>query len=221
MRNILGFILCGVLLISCSDFDVEQFKAVYEEQCQESRSVSLDAIKEGATCNGVPLLIALVRADDYRINSDLHKIIRYLVNNRGFVLNKKSKKGLSLLQESLIHNKIKVAELILTENTPFISKTNKNNNVLHTVLNHTDLQSSKIALEIAQKFDGDLNELNLDGVSPLEEAYQKGFGSIVFTLISRGVSEDYILEKMLAGEMKPEVLFVNEIEKAREFIRLA
>ncbi|MCO4795376.1 MAG: ankyrin repeat domain-containing protein, partial [Bacteriovoracaceae bacterium] len=47
------------------------------------------------------------------------------------------------------------------------------------------------------------------------------FGSIVFTLISRGVSEDYILEKMLAGEMKPEVLFVNEIEKAREFIRLA
>ena len=184
MKNLVKLLTLILFLQACSDFDVEQFKAVYEENCSESQSVSLEDIKAGATCNGVPLLFALVRADDYRINTDLHKIVRYLINNRGFDLKHMGDKGLSLLQESLIHKRIKVAELIVNENTPFISKNNSNNNVLHTALDEISPRNREIVLKIAQRFDGNLNEVNYDGESPLELAYNKEDGDIVFTLIS-------------------------------------
>lgn len=221
MKNLVKLLTLILLLQACSDFDVEQFKAVYEENCSESQSVPLEDIKAGATCNGVPLLFALVRADDYRINSDLHKIVRYLINNRGFDLKQMGDKGLSLLQESIIHKRIKVAELIVNENTPFVSKNNSNNNVLHTALDELSPRNREIVLKIAQRFDGNLNEVNYDGESPLELAYNKEDGDIVFTLISRGVSEDFILEKILEGTIHSNVLFSVEIEKTLELVRLA
>ena len=111
--------------------------------------------------------------------------------------------------------------MILDENVPFVSKNTANNNVLHTALDEYSNQNKDIVLKIAQRFDGNLNELNYDGESPLELAYSKEDGDVVFTLLSRGVSEDFILEKILEGNINSNVFFSKEIEKALEVIRLA
>ncbi|OUR92842.1 hypothetical protein A9Q84_20220 [Halobacteriovorax marinus] len=215
------FLLTILLSFASCDEEVklQEFNDIYVKTCKESVEVAIENITKDATCNGQPLLLALLQSEERRVIFGLPDIFSYLVKRKGFDANFKVGSNSSFLLEVIKAKRINLARRVLNK-APLYSE-DYSYTALHALIENSTLKDSDHSNYFINHYSGDLEKETPWGKSPLALAYENNLPNIVWSLLSRGVDNTFVLKKIINNEISPDFYFHSDIVAAQDLLREA
>jgi ankyrin repeat protein len=217
-KTILLLLGLTTLFVSCDDeLRIEKFNESYTKLCEESATVPLAKLNNSSTCNGLPLLEALLYADDYIIKNNLADIIFYLVDRKKFKLDFLVQDNFSYLQAVVQRRQIRIGSRMLRRKTPLLSESFETT-ALHTAIEYAKLEDDKNLAWFIKNYKGDISKENTFGQTPIQDVYEKKLHLSTWQLVEMGADYSFLLEKLVDREIDLDLLFSENISVAKDML---